>query len=454
MCFKPPVVTQHRRPFGYAVASQLAGWLLAAALLGGCSSVSRPYVPANEPPAIQLGRSQMRVQNDVTVQVFIPTEVEAASFFGVPLARHDIQPIHLRIENRSGTDYWLMPIAIDPDYYSADEAALVTGGHLNAEDEKRNRARFRAHALPFFMPAGSVHEGYVYASHKIGGRFIDVRLSGHQRAVRMRFAILLPTEAFDYESSALRERYAAIDRLPDLPEDALREALRALPCCTANEDNSEPGDPLNIVLIGHAEDVIAALTASDWDFTEAITMDSILEMIGAAIAEKSFIYAPISKLYLFDRPQDIAMQRGRPSINQRNHMRLWLAPFRAQGLPVWVGQVSRDIGVKVTVRSPTLTTHVIDPVVDEAREYLMHSLLHRGAVSRFAFVRGVGRSESNAPRENLTGDPYITDGMRMVLWISRDPVDAHMAEDLGWNASADPIRESQGGEHMIPALNQ
>ena len=58
-----------------------------------------------------------------------PTEEQAARFFGVPLAEANIQPIWLRIENTSDHDYWLLPISIDPDYYSADEAALVEQMH-------------------------------------------------------------------------------------------------------------------------------------------------------------------------------------------------------------------------------------------------------------------------------------------------------------------------------------
>jgi hypothetical protein len=27
-----------------------------------------------------------------------------------------------------------------------------------------------------------------------------------------------------------------------------------------------------------------------------------------------------------------------------------------------------------------------------------------------------------------------------------------MAEDLGWNESADPVREGKGERHMVPAL--
>jgi len=225
-----------------------------------------------------------------------------------------------------------------------------------------------------------------------------------------------------------------------------------LPCCTTTTAGTGEGDPLNIVLVGTGEDMIAALTASGWDFTESITIDSIQRMIGAAIAEKSFLTAPVSSLYAFGRKQDVALQRGRSTISQRNHMRLWLAPFRCEGEPVWVGQVSRDIGVKLTTKSPTLTTHVIDPVVDESREYLFHSLLHRDAVSQFGFVKGVGEASEEQPRHNLTDDPYFTDGMRLVVWLSRAPVPPHMAQDLGWNESADPVREGKGQPHMVPAL--
>jgi hypothetical protein len=264
--------------------------------------------------------------------------------------------------------------------------------------------------------------------------------------------VLLPTEGFDYEKSALRESYAKVDALPDLTIAQLRERLRALPCCTTTAAGSGQGDPLNVVLVGSGEDVVAALTAGGWDFTEAITIDSIRRMIGAAIAEKSFLTAPVSALYAFGRPQDLALQRGRSTISQRNHMRLWLAPFRCEGAAVWVGQVSRDIGVKLTSKSPTLTTHVIDPVVDESREYLLHSLLHRDAIGRFAFVKGVGAAGEDQPRLNLTDDPWFSDGMRLVIWLSRVPVPPHLAQDLGWNESADPVREGRGESHMVPAL--
>ena len=399
---------------------------------------------------LHLGRLRTQQQAGVTVHLAIPTEEQAAKFFGVPLAEANIQPIWLRIENTSEHDYWLLPISIDPDYYSADEAALVTLKKVPKEQRGAHAEMFRRHALPFFSKAQSTNEGYVYASHVRGGRFVDIRMTGSQQGIRMRFAVLLPTEGFDYERSALKVLYDKVGDYPDLPLDDFRVRLREMPCCATNADGVGEGDPLNVVIVGTGEEVISALAASGWSFTEAITAGSVRRMVGAAIAEKSFLTAPVSSLHTFGRRQDIALQRGRSTISQRNHMRLWLAPFLCEGRPVWIGQVSRDIGVKATTKSPTLTTHVIDPVVDESREYLLHSLLHHDAVGQFAFVRGVGEATQESPRHNLTGDPYITDGNRLVVWISSEPVDPNEAVNLGWNLSTDPVLEGRGEYSKVP----
>ncbi|MET0027587.1 MAG: LssY C-terminal domain-containing protein [Candidatus Thiodiazotropha sp.] len=433
-------------------AMRISFALLLAGLLSACSMFTT-YDPTGEQDLpIPLERLQLLEKDQVTVHIAIPTDEQASRYFGVPMAEHDVQPIWMHVKNDSPKDYWLMPFSLDPDYYSADEAAFMTGAHLSADKQQRNRSLFRKNALPFFVPAGSTQEGFIYASYKRGGRFVDVHLSSNGHAIRMRFAVLLPTESFDYEQSELRELYNRVSELPDLSVDELQTRLEQMVCCTTNAAGDRTGDPLNLVIIGTGKELISALSGSGWDFTESITVDSIRRMIGAAIEEKAFLTAPVSSLYAFSRPQDIALQRGRSTINQRNHMRLWLAPFRCEGTPVWIGQVSRDIGVKLTTLSPTLTTHVIDPVVDEAREYTFHSLLHHDAVSKFAFAGGVGVTTEENPGYNLTADPFITDGMRLVVWLTREPVPAHMARDLGWNESADPVREGKREEFMIPAL--
>ena len=116
------------------------------------------------------------------------------------------------------------------------------------------------------------------------------------------------------------------------------------------------------------------------------------------------------------------------------------------------GSRSREYFSSSASKSPTLTTHIIDPVIDESREYLFHSLLHHDAISRFGFVKGVGAASEDQPHYNLTDDYYFTDGMRLVVWLSPSPVPPHFAQDLGWNESADPVREGKGESHMVPAL--
>jgi hypothetical protein len=121
---------------------------------------------------------------------------------------------------------------------------------------------------------------------------------------------------------------------------------------------------------------------------------------------------------LFGRSQDVALQRSRRSINERLHLRLWLTPLQFRGKPVWVGQVSRDIGVRFTSKTWNLTTHRVDPDVDEARDYVIEDLLQAQRIDAAGYVAGVGACDSASPRYNLTGDPYFTDGKRVVILLS------------------------------------
>jgi hypothetical protein len=139
----------------------------------------------------------------------------------------------------------------------------------------------------------------------------------------------------------------------------------------------------------------------------------------------------VSSLYVFGRRQDVALQKARGNIHQRNHLRLWMSRARFEGRPVWIGQISRDIGVRFTRK--TITTHKIDPNVDETREYLLEDLAYAQSLAAFGYAEGVGAAPKDAPRGNLTGDPYFTDGNRLVLWLSAHPVDIADLEFVDWS---------------------
>jgi hypothetical protein len=92
-----------------------------------------------------------------------------------------------------------------------------------------------------------------------------------------------------------------------------------------------------------------------------------------------------------------------------------------------VGQISRDIGVKLTRRA--IVTHKIDPNVDEARAYLMQDIMSSSLIERVGFVKGVGLSSPDAPRTNYTHDPYVTDGLRLVLFLGEERTEI---DDIEW----------------------
>ena len=77
----------------------------------------------------------------------------------------------------------------------------------------------------------------------------------------------------------------------------------------------------------------------------------------------------------------------------------------------------------------TITTHKIDPGVDETRDFLVQNLWYSQGVKIFGYVKGVGAAPYSEPRGNLIGDPYFTDGNRAVLWISSQP---KAFSEVGW----------------------
>jgi len=434
-------------------------------LLIGCASTSFEPQPMHDP--MTFSSYQSRTIDDVTVSIAILTDEEARSHFGVDLGEHEVQALWVRVRNATTRRYWLIRNIMDPDLYSADEAAEMVGGDLSNENFEVMSQYLRDESMPLLLEPGLVTQGHIFVPREEGGRYVEVRLAsdayesqsgiGNQgtRAdseigsrqmgfveLRFDFALTLPDGLFDFENLHPDEIYSG-QNLPDLDDDALRNELVSLPCCVTNDDGDRNGDPLNIVLVGDFQDVMYALTRAGWSFTHRISFSTVRRLVSAALDGEGYAVAPISSLYTFGRKQDFALQRARRDIAQRNHMRLWLAPFTHHGRFVWVGQVSRDIGVKLTTHSPSLTTHVIDPEVDLTREYFLHSLFAEGFVQEFGFVEGSQAASVEEPALNLANDPYFSDGLRLVVVLSTHPLPYTEVRSLLWEESSAPMVEGQ-----------
>jgi len=246
------------------------------------------------------------------------------------------------------------------------------------------------------------------------------------------FYIPDPGIDLDYESVDFEHLYPAVERI-DLNETNFRNALETLPCCTTNSDGTAKGDPLNIIVVGEVEQVVSSFIDNGWDETEVLTRENMVKAAKAFLSGSSYRHTIISPLYCFGRQQDLSMQKPRKTISARNHLRLWMTSMLYKGRPVWIGQISRDVGVRMTFKVWPPFTHKISPTVDEAREYLVENMVISNTLAEFGFVGGVGTASYSEPRKNLTGDPYFTDGLRAVFVLSEKPTPINQIKLLKWD---------------------
>ena len=239
------------------------------------------------------------------------------------------------------------------------------------------------------MP-GTTVSGFVLTNLDEGFKVVEVDLIARGDAKSFTFITVDPTFQATSTRVDFDDLYGSEGLVFVEDEVELRGLLEQLPCCATNEDGTQYGDPLNLVLIGTRKEIFAALLRRQWHPTEILHAGSLWRTIESFLKGSRYRYSPISPLYAFGRPQDAAGQKARGTIHERNHSRYWLTPIRFQGKEVWVGQISRDIGVKYTLKSPTISTHVIDPDVDEARLYLIEDFAYSQALQKVGFVKGVG----------------------------------------------------------------
>ncbi len=403
-------------------------FLLAITLIGQGCATSEPGA-ALHPPYQE--RAQTKVQGDLSVSVAVPTAEEATEIYGVDLAEKLIQPVWIEVRNDTTMPYWFLTSGLDPNYFASSEAAYAfysTSDDANhAVDERFDRLQFRNPIMP-----GATASGFLLTNLDEGVKAVDVDLIARGDVKTFTFMVVDPTfksgsTQVDFEGLYSSDQLVHVD-----DEDQFRALLEQLPCCTTNEDGTEDGDPLNLVLIGARSDLISALVRRQWHPTEIIHGGSIWRTVISFLQGSRYRYSPVSPLYVYGRTQDGAAQKARSTIHERNHARFWLSPIRFQGKEVWVGQISRDIGIKFTLKSPTISTHVIDPDVDEARRYLLEDLAYSQALHRIGYVKGVGEVSRDAPRTNLVDDPYYTDGLRAVMFFEPRPYTLSDLDILDW----------------------
>jgi hypothetical protein len=411
----------------------LAALLLAACLAGlvaGCASF-KPAPPDYQP---QLERVQTQTNGPIVASVAVLSRKEASRMFDLPLHKKRVQPVWVRLENHDTNAYYFLPASLDPNYYSPAEVAYMFRKTWANKRNRRVGDFMESKRIPLQLGPHGQSEGFVFSTLDRGAKHMRVELLGEMEFRDFEFFTYAPDRRFDFQRVEFESLYQRED-IPDYSREELRVLVESLPSAVTDRWGRGSGDPVNLVVVGAGGEIGVAFARQGWDLTETLTFGNVFKLIGSFLFNTTWESSPVSSLYLFDRHQDFALQKARTTIHERNHLRLWLAPFTCEGQAVLVGQISRDIGLRFTFRAPGWVTHKIDPDVDEARDYLTQEMLSSGSVETVAWVGGVGEASRDEPRRNLTGDPYFTDGNRVVLFLSDDPVPVSQIHLEDWRTT-------------------
>lgn len=403
-----------------------AGLCALMLLVAGCASAPAPVLDIPEGDF----RERVVTQESGTVRVSagVPSARETKDLFGAPLYKRGIQPVWIKIENRGSEPVNFLPAGLDPQYFSPLEVANLDAGESTSPDSLVDPF-YIEQGMSLEVGAGATVSGFVFSTLDEGTKSFNVDVFSDTEFEAFTFFIPVPGLQVDHYNVDWQNLYGP-DEWVDLDTEQLLNGIEQFPCCVTDAAGENTGDPLNLVIIGRPADVYTAFIRAGWDETETVTSASAWKTVRSFFSGDNYRYSPVSNLYVLGRPQDVAFQWTRENIHERNHLRLWMTRFSYEGIPVWMGQISRDIGVRFTTK--TITTHKIDPQVDDTREYLLENLAYANSLKAFGYAAGVGEVMADKPRGNLTGDPWFTDGYRLVLWLSPEPVSIAELEVLDW----------------------
>jgi hypothetical protein len=195
-------------------------------------------------------------------------------------------------------------------------------------------------------------------------------------------------------------------------------------------------DPLNIGIIATRRELIRIMELAGWHMADPYTGKNLVRHVLSIVFGWSYPNAPMSRLYLFGRKQDMAFEIPVEGVANRHHVRFWATTYQdKQRLSVhsihwhhrrshirgnddllWVGAASLDTGI-APIRHNLQITHMIHPDTNRERELIVNQLKQKGLVRKTEKVK----LEKPYRLANRAWGGYLnTDGTMTVLHLTTD----------------------------------
>ena len=193
----------------------------------------------------------------------------------------------------------------------------------------------------------------------------------------------------------------------------LAELVPKLPARNVGR-KGKPGDPLNLVFVGSAEALEAALPKAGWTRIPLWVPASVRAGLGELLRGRMFRSFPPMNLYTLDgRYQDYNWSKPITPMAQRHHFRLWRSGWKdEQGRDVWWGSANLDVDIRYWNLS-----HIPDPDMPAERTEIAKTLEGSRWVASSVLLPAL-----QVPREgaNDKGYPFRTDGKVLVVTLKNN----------------------------------
>lgn len=154
-------------------------------------------------------------------------------------------------------------------------------------------------------------------------------------------------------------------------------------------------DPVNIAIVCKSEDhLVKAMEQAGWTLYDEYNPVNFIKTGFALLLKRPYAKATMSRLYLFNRHQDLSFQLqdgDSPSPHRRHHVRFWrlkttdnehehhdfwhnlMKLFKRHRSEIWIGAATHDISI-LSLRRDFQITHNMDADTNKERDFLIKSL--------------------------------------------------------------------------------
>src|SRR5262245_53071984 len=143
-----------------------------------------------------IARAQQKAAPGIKVSISALGTRESRQSFGEDLAKYNIQPVWLSIENETDEELVFVPIAMDPDYYSPYEVSYRFHGALSFAANRARDEFFLKRQIASILPPHLTTTGFMYGVLDAGIKSAHVVIAGKDRLETFDFALPVPGPTF------------------------------------------------------------------------------------------------------------------------------------------------------------------------------------------------------------------------------------------------------------------